>query len=343
MGIDNIGISGLAVYEPETVISLDKVKESENLSDEFLKYIGLKEIHVAGEGEYPCDMAVKSAEKAIKNAGLTSDDIDILIYSNAFLPEYFYWSDYAYIQEKLGIKNAFSFKIWQGCNSQILAFDYARAKLISSPSINNILIVSAERNDTNFINRFTSAGSCIYGDGSSAVVVSRNSRLRFVDLALYTDGAYAKLHYQQMGGLKNPPNINGLNQMQYRIEPRKTCGEHLKTKELKTEFWNTIIDNSLRLIDKMLNDHGLAYSDVKKLICYNMSREIISETCKRMYKTLNDSSFYITERYGHIGSSDLAFNLTKMLEDKKIEPKDYTLLLTCGMGFSWGIGLLYFD
>lgn len=336
-----IGIKGLGIYEPDNIVEVEKIKNNEGLKDELIDYIGIKQLRTANDREHPSDMAVLAAQNAIKSANIDTDEIGVLIYTNTFLSEYNLWANYSYIQNKLKIKKAFSFVINQACNSQLLAFDYGRAKLYMDKSIKYVLVVSSERWDSNYINRFTSAASCFYGDGASAAILSRDSSDRkILDLSFHTDGYFANMHYIPAGGTKKLIDADAVNKKLYRFEPRKTCKEYLEDDEKKRKFWNLIIENNMKLLNCLLEKNNLTYKDIKFVITYNMSKKIIKTLSDRIGKKLTDTSYYIAKLYGHIGSSDICFNLTKMIQDRKFKKNDYVVLISAGFGFSWGAGII---
>jgi 3-oxoacyl-[acyl-carrier-protein] synthase-3 len=336
-----VGIRALGIYEPEKVICIQNIKAQENIKDEVIDYLDIKEVREANENEQPCDMAVIAARRAIEAGKINAGEIDIVIYTNTFLPEYQMWADFAYIQERLNIKKAYSIKINQECNSQMVALDYARAKLLTDQNLKNILIVSAERWDKNYVNRFISAGSCFYGDGASAAIVSADVKdLKIIDMNFFTDGSYAGLHYIPVGGTISVPNHTNIDEQGYRFEPRMTCKKHLETKSAKNAFWNAIIDNNIKLINRIMEKHDLKSSQIKAVITYNMGRAVVQKLCEGLGKSLGESSFYIAQRHGHIGSADVCFNLAKMIQDKKVEHDDYIVILSAGFGFSWGAGII---
>lgn len=336
-----VGLRAFGVYEPSLVVSVAEVKGKEGLTEEIINDLGIKEVRVAGENEHPCEMAVAAAQNALQAADLTPNDINVVIYTNTFLSEYNLWADYAYIQNQLKIKNAYSLKLCQACNSQLLAMDYAKAKLLSDETVQNVLIISSERWDEHYINRFTSAASCFYGDGASAVIMTKGTKENhLLGLEFFTDGSYSDLHYIPMGGTKIKIDAHGLKNRLYRFEPRETCKKHLQTETAREEFWRKIVGKNGELMERLLLKNNLRKTDLNFFVMYNMSKKVAEEICRLFDKSIDQSSFYLSEKYGHIGSTDICFNLAKVIQDQKVKKGDYVGLISVGFGFSWGVGLI---
>lgn len=336
----NIYIRGVGIYEPPERIVIDDIKDSEQLAS-YADYLGISEVRVSLD-LMPTAMAVRAGLAALSDAGVSSSDVDGIIYTNALVPEYYLWADYAHVQHELGI-NGFALKVDMACASAIVGLDYAKNKLIANDDIDNILVTSGERQDPQITDRLRSAQSCFYGDGASAMLISRCGEFQVLDVLTHTDGEYADLHRIPAGGQAKPATVDDVAAGHLRFEPAQTARKRLRTPELRQQFWNKISGMSRQLMWQLLERNEYTSQDVDWLVCYNMGREVVRTLVDMCGLPMGRSTWHISRTHGHVGSSDMAFNLCQLRDSGRLRAGDLILLLTCGMGFSWGLTLLRYE
>ncbi|MCX7821740.1 MAG: beta-ketoacyl-ACP synthase 3, partial [Brevinematales bacterium] len=184
-------IAGVGKYVPQKVLTnfdLEKIVET---SDEWIvTRTGIKERHIATENESTSTMAAKAAEEAIKRAGLSKEDIEMIIVAT-FTPDMIMPSTACIVQDLLKIPSPGAIDVEAACSGFLYALSMANAYVVSG-MYKNVLVIGAET-----ISRFvdwSDRSTCVlFGDGAGAVVVSRaeaNELSEFIGFKLLGDGSF---------------------------------------------------------------------------------------------------------------------------------------------------------
>ncbi|MCK4258985.1 MAG: hypothetical protein KAX49_08410 [Halanaerobiales bacterium] len=341
--MDNIGIAGLGTYLPEDIIYVKDIKEQAELSDQRVKDMGIVKVHVAGNKVEPTDMAIEAAKNAMADAGVTPEEIDVIVYYSVF-PDYLRWADYARVQHDLGAKNAYAFKVDQVCCSGIIGLDYALAKLRTDLSVNTILITTADKYEWPLVNRWKGANANFYGDGASAAVIKRGVKSnRILGIENITDGSFSYLWKIPVGGAKQPPTPENIREGGFRLDFIKTAKDYLGSEESRKQLYSLMINNNKKITAELLNQHGYTLQDIDKLVMYNLGHKTLDKIINTLEMDVENTSYYVTKNVGHIGAADIFYNLKTMIDDKKIVSGDLVSLFSAGIGFSWSSALIQFN
>ena len=136
-------LRGVGSYLPEKVLTNKDLEESIDTTDEWIKErTGISQRHVAAENEYTSDLAVVAAKKALKNAEMSIQDIDLIIVATT-TPDYTFPSTATIVQKKLGIKHGAAFDIQAVCSGFIYGMSIADS-MLKSRSAQNVLLIGAE-------------------------------------------------------------------------------------------------------------------------------------------------------------------------------------------------------
>lgn len=136
-------VEGVGHYLPQRTLTNEELSKTVETSDEWIRErTGISQRHIAAEGEYTSDLGVAAAKEAIKNAGMTSEDIDLIVLATT-TPDYTFPSTATIIQEKLGIQHGAAFDIQAVCSGFIYALNVADA-LLKTGGAKNALVIGAE-------------------------------------------------------------------------------------------------------------------------------------------------------------------------------------------------------
>lgn len=335
MGIyDGIGIASTASYSPEKVIEVEDIKEKYGFTSEFCERIGVEQLNVS-ENEYPTDMAIKAATRAIEKANIDPEEIDLILYSYGAFPEYFIWSGYGRIQHEIGAKNAAALRIDQGCNAQIISLEYACAKIKSNPFVNNVLIVSADVFKEPIVNRWTTHNGSFFGDGASAAIVKRGiTSNRILGINNITNGELNRLWGVPVGGTARPLESSHISQGLFNIDIHRFSSKYLKNEDERKKVVSLIVATNLKTLERLFSKINRKKDDIDKMVMYNVGRHIIQDICSDMEVGIDQTSWNIGKKYGHMGPADIFFNLDKMMDEGSIKAGELVILFSAGTGFS---------
>ncbi len=180
-------IIGTGSYLPAKVVTnYDLEKMVDTTHDWIFSRSGIVERHVAAEGEMSSDLALQASSRAIEAAGITANDIDLIIVATT-TPDHIFPSTACVLQDKLGIKSAIAFDIQAVCSGFIYALNTADL-YIRGGQARNVLVVGTEvlSRILNWEDRTTCV---LFGDGAGAVVVQRSEKPGILSVKLHADGS----------------------------------------------------------------------------------------------------------------------------------------------------------
>jgi len=337
--MDAIGIRATGRYSPKHFILTKDIIEEEGLSAKEVESISTNRVFIAKDEE-PTDMAIKAAKEAINKADISPKEIDVIIYSGVF-SDYLRWSEAARVQYEIGAKNSYAFKIEQGCNGSMASIDYAFSRLKTDYDINNILVVSGDKFEKPIINRWKAASANYYGDGASAGILSReNVKFNILGTHCIADGSFNHLWKIPVGGVAEPATEENVLAGEFNMDCKKTAAEYLSDDIKKEQLYNTLVNNNKKVMLDLLNRLNYSIEDIDKVVLYNVGKHVLDKIIPILGVEEDKTSTYISYEHGHMGATDILFNLDKMLEDGKFEDNDKIMLFSAGAGFTWSSTLL---
>lgn len=318
-------ITGLGAYLPEKVVTnfdLEKIVET---SDEWIRTrTGISERRVASTDQASSDLALPAAQEALKNAGLTPQDLDLIIVATAS-PDMLFPSTGCYLQAKLGASCG-AFDLAAACSG----FPYAVAVaegFVKSGLYKNVLAVGAEA-ITKFINWKDRSTCVLFGDGAGAAVISR-SRDGHGILASYlgADGSQSGILQIPAGGSMHPPSEetvkNGLHYL-------RMAGP---------ELFKIAVRTMEQAVREVLKTENLQVSDIACLIPHQANNRILQAVADRL-EIAPEKVYINVDRYGNMSSASTVVALYEAVKSGTIKKGDYVVLVAFGGGLTWAANLI---
>jgi 3-oxoacyl-[acyl-carrier-protein] synthase III len=316
-------ISSLATYVPPRLLTnqdLEKLVETSN--EWILQRTGIHTRHIVDPGVATSDLGKEAALKAIELAGLTPDDIDLIIVGTT-TPDMFFPSTAALVQHKIGASHAWGFDLAGACSG--FTFSLATAsQLVSTGRHNHALVVGADTMSS--IIDYKDRATCVlFGDGAGAVVVSaaKEPGLAILDFAHEIDGSGAPALQMPAGGSLRPASHETVEQ---RLHYVKQDGQTVfKFAVRKTEEVSRII----------LQRNNLSADDIKLFVSHQANRRIITAAADRL--GIAESKVVINlERFGNTTAATIPLALDDCIQDGRLQKGDLVLLASVGAGFTVG-------
>jgi len=317
-------------YVPQGTLTNKDLEKMVDTSDEWItKRTGIKERRIARDDEAASDLGVKAAKIAIKRAGITSNQVDMVICAT-LSPDYLTMpSTAAMISKKLGIKNVMAFDISAACTGFIYLVSIAKV-FIESGNFKNILIVGAEKLSS--IVDYTDRGTCIlFGDGAGAAIISSTDNIdeAIIDVHASADGNFGDLLITPGCGSKNPIREENVKE---KLQYMKMAGNEVFKVAVKT-LTNDVID--------ILKKNNISANEVDIFIPHQANYRIIEAVRMKLNFPLEKTAFTIA-KYGNTSSASIPMAMNDMYEEGKIKKGDLMLLDAFGGGFTWGSALIKF-
>ena len=320
-----VSIIGTGSYVPEEVLTNRDLEKIVETSDEWIySRTGMRERHIAAADQAASDLGAEAAKKAIADAGIGADEIDLVIVAT-LSPDMFFPSTACFVQEKIGANNAYCYDLGAACSGFLYALDSARNQIISG-AIDTALVIGTEKMST-FLD-WEDRGTCIlFGDGAGAAVLRAGGEGRGVMKSVMgSDGSLADLLWTPGGGSRNPMTHEMLDQKQ----------QYLKM-EGREVFKHAVVRMTDTVI-QALEKNGVSADEVKCFIPHQANIRIIDAISKRLGVT--DRMYCNVDKYANTSSAALAIALDEAVRDGTIRKGDLVVLTVFGGGFTWGANVL---
>jgi 3-oxoacyl-[acyl-carrier-protein] synthase-3 len=305
-----------------TNADLEKFVET---SDEWIRErTGIRQRHVAAEGQTTSDLAVEAAKRAMEAAGVSAGDIDLLIVGTT-TPDIIFPSTACLVQHRIGANGCAAFDVNAACSGFLFALSTAD-KFVRSGASKCALVIGAETL-TRMLD-WSDRGTCVlFGDGAGAVVLKPSSEPGILSTHLHADGAHKELLFNPVGvsaGFKLDEKNAGVRVMMTGNEVFKVA---VKTLDAVVE--ETLAANSL---DK---------SAIDWLVPHQANLRIITATAKRLDMPM-ERVVVTVDQHGNTSSASVPMALDHAVRSGKIQPGQLVLMEAFGGGFTWGSALVRF-
>ncbi|MFH2056585.1 MAG: beta-ketoacyl-ACP synthase III [bacterium] len=321
-------IIGIGSYVPEKILTNADLEKIVDTSDEWITTrTGIKERHVVGDsGEVTSDMCIAAGRRALADAGLEPEDLDLLIIGTV-TPDMRTPSAAVLVQKELGAFNAAAMDVNAACVGFIYALTTARA-FVASGQYRNILVFGSETLTS--ITNYKDRGTCVlFGDGAGAVIVSRaaNGDNNILATHIAADGRHHGLLYVQAGGSREPMTIDNIdNGVQY-------------LKMNGSEVFKLAVRSMAQSANAALEEAGLTVDDLDLVIPHQANIRIINSLGKKL-GVPEEKVFINIERYGNTSSASIPIALVEARDQGRLKRGDLVLLVSFGGGLVWGAVLL---
>ena len=320
-------IASLATYVPPRLLTNADLEKMVETTDEWiLQRTGIRERHIVDAGVATSDLGKIAAEKAIANAGLTPDDIGVIIVGTV-TPDMFFPSTACLIQHKIGAHHAWGFDISAACS----AFTYSvttACQLVASGAHEHALVVGADVMSS--IIDYKDRSTCVlFGDGAGAVVVSaaEPGGPQILDFEHEIDGAGGPALCMPAGGSLKPSS-------------HQTVDERLHyVKQDGATVFKFAVRKTEEIARRILARNGLTAGDLDLFVSHQANRRIIQAATEKL--GVDQSKVIINiERFGNTTAATIPLALNDAVASGRLKKGDLVLLASVGAGFTVGTVLL---
>lgn len=318
-------IAGTGSYLPEKILTNADLEKIVDTSDEWIvTRSGIRERHIAADDQTTSDLAFEASLKALEAAGMTADEIELIIVGTT-TPDIIFPSTACLLQEKLGVGGCGAFDVNAACSGFIFALSVAD-QFIKAGTVKNVLVVGAETL-TRLVDWTDRATCVLFGDGAGAVVLKADSEAGIVSTHLHSDGRKKELLICPVGPSKgfdmNLPNAG------------------VKIHMAGSEVFKHAVKALDSVVDETLNANGLSKTDLDWLIPHQANLRIIEATAKRLEMSM-EQVIVTVDRTGNTSSGSIPIALDEAVRSGKIARGQLILLEAFGGGFTWGSALIRF-
>lgn len=314
-------ITGTGSYLPARILTNAELeKRIETTSEWIVERTGIRERHIAAEGELTSDLAQKAAESALDAAGVDASEVELIVVATTTSDRVFP-STACVLQAKLGITNGCpAFDVQAVCSGFVYAVSVAD-QFIRSGQVKTALVVGAET--LSRITDWDDRSNCmLWGDGAGAVVLRASEQPGIIATHLHADGRYQDLLFVD-GGVS--------------LKKEGACYMRMSGNAVFKMAVNTLD----AIVDETLAANGLQKSDIDWLVPHQANIRIIQATAKKLGMSM-DQVVVTVDRHGNTSAASIPLALDTAVREGKIKPGERVLMEAFGGGFTWGSVLVQF-
>lgn len=322
----SVGISGVGSYIPDKIVSNDDLAKVIDTSHEWIyERTGIEERRIADQSIATSDMGTIAAERAMKDANLGPEDIDLIIFSTV-TSDHLFPSTACIVQKNIGAKKAAAMDLNAGCTGFIYGMTTG-ASFIQAGIYKRILVIGGET--LSRIVDWEDRSTCVlFGDGAGACILERcENGYGILAQDLGSDGADGQALIMPAGGSRKPVTKEVIDQREnyLRMDGR--------------EVFKFAVRTMGKVSLKVLDQAGLKKEDIDLLIPHQANVRIIDSASKKL-NLPKEKIFVNLNKYGNTSAASIPLALDEALREKRIKKGDNILLVAFGAGLTWGASLM---
>ena len=312
-------ITGTGSYLPERLVTNRDLEAMVETSDQWIvERTGIRERHIAADGQFTSDLAAHACRAALAAAGRTPADVDLVVVATS-TPDMVFPSSACLLQAKLGVSRGAAFDVQAVCSGFVYAL--ATADLfVRSGRHRCALVVGAEVFSR--ILDWKDRGTCVlFGDGAGAVVLEAAAQPGILSSHLHADGNYSEI-------LRTPGHVSG--------------GAVQGDPTLKMDG-GAVFKLAVRVLEENAREalaaNGMGIDDLDVYIPHQANVRIVSHVAKKL--GIPESKCVVTvDRHANTSAASIPLALDAAVLDGRVRPGHRVLLQGVGGGFTWGSVLL---
>ena len=307
---------------PERVVTNADLEKIVDTSDEWIhSRTGIRQRHIAADGETTGDLAYEAAKNALEAAGVKASELDLIVLGTT-TPDLIFPSTACLVQHRLGANGCAAFDVNAACSGFVYALGIAD-KFIRSGQSKKVLVIGAETL-TRMVD-WTERESCVlFGDGAGAVVLEASSEPGIYATCLHADGGFKHLLYNPVGvsvGFNDEPNHG------------------VRIKMSGREVFKVAVKTLDSLVEETLQAAGMVESQIDWLIPHQANLRIIEATAKRLNMSM-ERVIVTVDKHANTSSGSVPLALDFAVRSGKVQRGQNLLLEAFGGGFTWASALL---
>ncbi|MGO3934357.1 ketoacyl-ACP synthase III [Rhodopseudomonas pseudopalustris] len=316
-------VIGCGSYLPERILTNAELAAKVDTSDEWIvQRTGIRERHIAAEGEFTSHLAIKAAQAALDNAGIEAQDIDLIVLATS-TPDLTFPATAVQVQAALGITQGFAFDLQAVCSGFVYALATAD-NFLRCGSAKRALVIGAETFSR--ILDWNDRSTCVlFGDGAGAVVLEAQE-----NWGTSADRGVLTTHLRSDGRHKSKLYVDG--------GPSSTQTVGYLRMEGREVFKHAVSMITGVIVDAF-EASGTSANDINWFVPHQANKRIIDASAQKLH--LAPEKVVLTvDRHGNTSAASIPLALCTAVADGRIKRGDLVLLEAMGGGFTWGAALV---
>ncbi|MCE2872454.1 MAG: ketoacyl-ACP synthase III [Xanthomonadales bacterium] len=317
-------IAGTGSYLPERVLTNTELEKMVETSDEWIQErTGIRQRHIAAEGQTTVDLGERAARRALEAAGVEASEVDLIVFGTT-TPDLVFPNCGALLQARLGLHGCPALGLEAACSGFIYALSVAD-KFVRLGEAKCALVVGAETL-SRIVDWTDRSTAIIFGDGAGAVVLKPSDEPGILSTHLHADGSYVDLLHCPVG-----PSKGFTHDAQGRLE--------MFIRMTGNEIFKVAVKSLGALVDETLAANGLDQSALDWLVPHQANIRIIQATAKKLDMPM-EKVIVTVQDHGNTSAASVPLALDAGVRDGRIKRGDLILLEAFGGGLTWGSALI---
>lgn len=330
----NSYISGVGHYVPDNIVTNKDLETMMDTTDAWIQErTGIQERRWVekGDGNTTSVMGAKASRKAIAQAGLTTDDIDYVVFAT-LSPDYYFPGSGVLLQHELGLKNVGALDVRNQCSGFIYGLSIAD-QFIKTGMYKNILVVGSELH-SGALDKTTKGRtvSVIFGDGAGAVVLSATEENKgILATTMNSDGSHA-----EELAIIGPATRHWVDEIIAEKDPDETIYRPYMNGNF---VFKQAITRMSEAIVEVASKSGVVVTDIDLLIPHQANLRI-SQMVQRQFGFDDDKVFNNIMKFGNTTAGSIPIALSEAVEQGRLKSGDLLCFAAFGSGFTWGSAMI---
>lgn len=314
-------IRGIGSYLPDRILPNAELSKLVDTSDEWIRErTGIHQRHIAADGEYTSDLGVKAARAALEHAGLTSDDLDLIVVATS-TPDFTFPATATIIQEKLGMHHGAAFDVQAVCSGFIYGSHVVNA-MLKSGAAKSALLIGAETFSR--ILDWEDRGTCVlFGDGAGAMVLQAEenpeNEAGILHSYVRSDGRHREMLFVDGGPSRT-----------------QTVG-HLRM--LGNQVFKHAVTDIAQVMRDCADQAGVPVSEIDWFVPHQANQRILNAVARKL-KLRPEQVVSTVADHANTSAASVPLAMDRAVKDGRIKRGDLVMLEAFGGGFTWGATLL---
>ncbi len=319
--LNSAGILGMGYHVPEKILTNADIEKLVDTNDEWIvERTGIKQRRISAKNESTSDLAFEAAKKALKNANVTAEELDMIIVAT-ISADYNTPSTACVLQGRLGAKNAAAFDLSAACSGFVYGSAIA-TQFIETGVYKKVLVIGAETL-SKFVNWKDRNTCIIFSDGAGAAVYGVvEDGFGMLSFDLGSDGTGAEAITIPGGGSRHPADQESIDKNLHTLHMNGTSTFRFAVKAMGSTVLNS------------LKRAGLEKEDMDWLIPHQANIRIIESAAKRLHLPM-EKVFVNIEKYGNASAASIPIAMAEAMEQGKLKKGDIIALSGFGAGLTW--------
>ncbi|MCK5834497.1 MAG: ketoacyl-ACP synthase III [Lentisphaeria bacterium] len=329
MSFKGMKITGTGSYLPPNRVTNDDLAKIVDTNDEWIRTrTGIEARHIADKSTPTSEIAAGAARKAIEAAGITPDDLDLIIVAT-IAPDQVFPNTACHVQRIIGANpNAMCFSLEAACTGFVYALETATA-MIRSGYHKTALVIGAEKMSS-LVDWDDRATCVLFGDGAGAAILQATDDVNdcaLIGSSMHANGNYGEILEIPAGGSRMP------------ITPELLAAKMDCVKMEGQQVFKLAVTSMVKACKKVLNDAGITVDELTWLVPHQANMRIISAVGKGL--GIETSKVFINvDKYANTSSATVPIALDEIVRGNLVQRGDYMLCVAFGGGLTWGASLI---